>query len=82
VRCPVATKRIITNDGQVAMVDDESPDVGLGEIVGERLADPFSTKTWQHSKYGRTRTETANRTDELETKVVRSRCGFPYGDGM
>jgi hypothetical protein len=76
------TERMTTNDGQVEIMNDKSPDVGLGEIVGERLANPFSTKTWQHPKYGRTRTEIADRTDELQTKVARSRCGFPYGYGM
>jgi hypothetical protein len=70
-----------TNDGQVGIMDDKSPDVGVDEIV-ERLADPFSTRTWQLPKYERTRTEIASRTDEPQTKVVRSRCGFPYGYGM
>jgi hypothetical protein len=74
VRCPVATKRIITNDGQLEMVDDESPNVGLDEIVGERMADLFSTRTWQ-------RIEIADKTDEPQTKMVRSRCGLPYGYG-
>lgn len=59
-------------------MDDESPDVGLDEIVGERPADLFSTRTWQLPKYERRRTEIADRTDEPQTKVVRSCCGFPY----
>jgi hypothetical protein len=82
VRCPVVTKRMITNDGQVEVVDDESPDVGLDEIVEERLAKPFSTRTWQLPKYERTRTVIADRADEPQTKVVRSGCGFSYSYEM
>ena len=58
-------------------MDDESPDVGLDEKVG-----PFSTRMWQPPKYERTKTETADRTNEPQKKVVRSCCGFPYGYGM
>ena len=67
---------MITNDGQVEMVDDESPDVGLDEKVG-----PFSTRMWQPPKYERTKTETADRTNEPQKKWFALVVDFPMVTG-
>jgi hypothetical protein len=62
------------------MVDEaqlEFPNVGVDETVGERPADPFSTRTWRLPKYECVRTEKTNKIDKPQKKVVRSGCGLP-----